>query len=419
MLVSFDVVSLFTKIPIQPTLNIIQNRLETDDSWRQNSNLELEDVMELTEICLKSTYFTWRGLYYKQIDGSPMGSPLSPIFADFFMQHLEKSVIPLNPSIKLWVRYVDDVFAKIKKGEQQNILIELNSFHHSIQFTLEEEMNNELAFLDVLIYRHPNGHLGHKVYRKPTHTDEYLKFHSYHHKSQKISVIDSLFNRALRICDKESLQDELDHVTQVLKNNGYPCGLIKSRLLICKTRLKSRSNHNSNRQKDLNPRLILPYIGSLSNRINRVVSKNCKFKTAFIPGRKIETYFTAHKDKRPKNNGGVIYEIQCDTCPQTYIGQTKRDVSTRFKEHLADIKHARTEKSAVAHHVWITGNGNHAIKQNAIKIVEKENRWYHRNFKEALWIQKKGDKVMNQDSGWKINPCWTSLLSPLLKNSTT
>lgn len=56
------------------------------------------------------------------------------------------------------------------------------------------------------------------------------------------------------------------------------------------------------------------------------------------------------KDKVPSTQKSGIYKIDCQDCSRIYIGQTKRSIETRFKEHLAHLKYGRTEKSAVAEH---------------------------------------------------------------------
>jgi hypothetical protein len=65
----------------------------------------------------------------------------------------------------------------------------INSLHPSIKFTFEvQEDDKTIPFLDVLFIIHDDGSLGHKVYRKPTHTDRYLHYNSFHHPSIKNSV---------------------------------------------------------------------------------------------------------------------------------------------------------------------------------------------------------------------------------------
>ena len=56
-LVSFDIVSLFTNVPIDESLTIVRNKLESDETLSERSPLSVKAIMELLEICLKSTYF--------------------------------------------------------------------------------------------------------------------------------------------------------------------------------------------------------------------------------------------------------------------------------------------------------------------------------------------------------------------------
>ena len=104
------------------------------------------------------------------------------------MENFEKKVIesyPLKP--KMWKRYVDDTNVLWPYGEQElNKFFEhLNSQSADIKFTMEVEKNGRIPFLDVLVYKKHDGSLGHKVFRKKTHTDSYLEVDSHHHPAQK------------------------------------------------------------------------------------------------------------------------------------------------------------------------------------------------------------------------------------------
>jgi len=70
---------------------------------------------------------------------------------------------------------------------------------------MEKEEDGHLPFLDTDIYRKPGGSLGHKVYRKPTHTNLYLHQNSHHHPANKQSVLASLIHRDKSLCDQDSL----------------------------------------------------------------------------------------------------------------------------------------------------------------------------------------------------------------------
>ena len=86
---------------------------------------------------------------------------------------------------------------------------------------MEVEENESIPFLDVLIYKRLDGSLGHKVFRKKTHTDSYLDADSYHHLEKKLGIINTLAIRSSRICDVEHLKEEQGNLVNVFKNIGY------------------------------------------------------------------------------------------------------------------------------------------------------------------------------------------------------
>lgn len=86
---------------------------------------------------------------------------------------------------------------------------------------MEIEANNQFPFLDVLIYKKPNGSLGHTIYQKKTHTNRYLNAQSHHHPAQINSVAKTLISRTKRLADKDHLKSELLKLTNVLISNGF------------------------------------------------------------------------------------------------------------------------------------------------------------------------------------------------------
>ena len=70
---------------------------------------------------------------------------------------------------KVWERFVDDVYSIVKHTQLETFFHHINNLHQNIKFTMEEESNGELAFLDTLLKRN-NGEISVLVYRKPTHT---------------------------------------------------------------------------------------------------------------------------------------------------------------------------------------------------------------------------------------------------------
>jgi hypothetical protein len=125
-------------------------------------------------------------------DGVAMVSPLSPVIASFFMEDFEEvrlSRVAFMPTCRF--HYMDDTFVIWPHGpkELKNFVNHLNNIHPNIQFTMETESNSHLPFLDIGIYRRPHGSLGHRVYRKPTHTNLFLNAEPHHHPTNKHSIL--------------------------------------------------------------------------------------------------------------------------------------------------------------------------------------------------------------------------------------
>ena len=83
-LVSFDVVSLFTAIPVDKASEYIKKELEQDATLSSRTNLDIDDITALLQFALSNNYFVFNDRIYKQVHGCAMGSPVSslwPIFA--------------------------------------------------------------------------------------------------------------------------------------------------------------------------------------------------------------------------------------------------------------------------------------------------------------------------------------------------
>ena len=100
----------------------------------------------------------------------------------------------------------------------------INSVDPAIRFTVEDKKEDgSISFLDTIVKPEADGTLFIIVYRKPTHTDQYLQWDSHHHLSAKFSVIQTLSHRASTVCSKpELLQQEKDHLRKALTKCKYP-----------------------------------------------------------------------------------------------------------------------------------------------------------------------------------------------------
>ena len=94
---SYDVSALFTSVQINPALNIIKDLLEKDTTLKERTVMEVRDIILLLEFCLKNTYFSFQDQFYEQGEGAAMGSPVSPIVANLYMEYLEQKALSTAP----------------------------------------------------------------------------------------------------------------------------------------------------------------------------------------------------------------------------------------------------------------------------------------------------------------------------------
>ena len=197
-LVSYDVTALFTSVPIPPALKIIEDKLNKDKDLQQRTSMSIRHIIKLLEFCLRSTYSVFQGQCYEQVEGAAMGSPLSPIVANIYMEHFETKAIETAPHPpSLWKRFVDDTFVILETEHKEEFFQHINAIEEKIQFTAETTRADvSMPFLDTLVPAKSDGSLSNSIYRKPTHTNQYLQWDSYHAIANKYSVINSLLHRA-------------------------------------------------------------------------------------------------------------------------------------------------------------------------------------------------------------------------------
>ena len=145
-------------------------------------------ISNLTHQVLTKNYFKFNDKLYKQIQGTAMGTRMAPNYAIIFMHYLETNFLSNYPKQpKIWLRFRDDIFMIWKEGkpELEKFLDAFNSYHPTIKFmhTIDE---NEIPFMDTVVYRSPTNRIHTRIFHKPTDQKHYLHYHSVHPKTKKI-----------------------------------------------------------------------------------------------------------------------------------------------------------------------------------------------------------------------------------------
>ena len=359
-MVSFDVASLFSNVPLDFTIRVILKKVYEDKVI--NTKLKKEQLKELLELCTKRLHFSFNGEMFQQSDGVAMGSPLGPVIANIFMSELENEIIPqLNDKMIVWLRYVDDTFTIINEGEIENVKAILNNFHESIKFTHEIEVERCLPFLDVQIERNVDGTFSTGVYRKQTDTNIYVHWKAHAPKIWKIGTLKGLLRRAFLISsDENRLKNEIDHLKHVfIKINQYPKKVVENTLKLVKEKVTKEKeevpqNEGSNISNQISvptenstppthPHIILPYKGykgeSLVKSFKKALSK--VLPESVVPrfifkGKKLSSFFPIKDKVEDKHASGIIYGFNVPSMEDNiyhYIGETKVRHETRIYQH--------------------------------------------------------------------------------------
>lgn len=395
VMVSFDVVSLFPNIPMDYAIKYLEEHLY-EKGIRGD---KLSTLINLTELCMYKNEFTFRDKIFKLNDGCAMGNPLSPYIANIFLSHFETefSKHPLFP--KIWLRYVDDVFAVVKRQKIRQVLQHINdSKYNSLKFTIETELNGQLPFLDLSITRKDNKIvLG--IYHKPTSTQRYIPSTSNHPIQHKRAAFNSLVFRLVNIpLSKENYLEEQKYIYEVAKTNGYDASMITKMIRKCKWTkfLKTSSTLTPLEEKPVKKRIVLPY--HPASKEIQFCLKKCGYETVYDSGLNLQKHLGSTKDPIPSLEKSGIYQVTCPSCNSLYIGQTRRRFSDRIKEHDRDCKKllSCSYTSAVAEHSHDTGHHFNVLDNT--KILKVVSNYHHMDAYESYFIYK-NDADINKDTG--------------------
>ena len=393
-LVSFDVVSLFTNVPLKETIDLIAEYIYKAPNALPFKKLIFKRMMLLAT----QGYFLYNDKLYQQIDGVIMGSPLGPTLANFFLAHIECKLLKNNNNDLIqpifYRRYVDDIFAVFRDNSYVPFLELLNSQHPRLKFTVEVACET-LTFLDVEI-KINDGNLQTWVFRKPTHTGLLLNFSAIAPRKWKFGLITCLLNRAKVICSNSFFDQEVRKLKTMFLNNGYPERFFQGAY----DRFLAKQIApilNSSIDPDSNPWFMLkiPYIGYSSKLFAKRISKlysetfGIDIKVVYTTC-KIQNYFQLKSRTQKPLCSNVVYKFTC-SCDMnlTYIGMTTRHLGKRVEEHL-DFKQ-KDDSSAILDHLRNCHECHKTNKQknlNNFEIIRTCRSEYETKIHEALLIRK-------------------------------
>ncbi|XP_062713958.1 uncharacterized protein LOC134290776 [Aedes albopictus] len=383
VLVSFDVVSLFTCIPRDIAIEAVRNNWSLIEKNTTIKNVDM--FVELINFNLSSSYFVHRGSFYRQKAGTAMGNPLSPALADLVMETLLDHVLgAIDIPIPFLKKFVDDLITALPIEKIEHVKNSLNGFNPHIQFTCEIEENNKLAYLDMLLIRTEQQTITTDWYKKPVASGRILNYFSFHPLTQKLNTATGFIGRVFRLSTCRSENEKKD-----LLNNNYPSALI-NRLV---NRFINRSTNVPNDSGNTNPEpktyRSLHHVDNLTPALAKVIKRN--FPSITLSFKCVKTnrlLFSKLKDKTPQlEQRNVIYRIPCIDCDASYIGLTTQQLKNRLSGHRslinrytelkssdpleANEREEEFKKTALMVHAI---ENDHRFDLSKTKIVEQDNR---------------------------------------------
>ena len=355
-LVSFDVKSLYTNVPLHETVKIV-----ADYVYSKNAVCTPPITKTIfTKLLLLVTQgnFIFNGEFYKQTDGLAMGGPLGPSLANFFLADLEKKKMfntgDIKSDPKLYLRYIDDIFALFDEYQSYcNFFKRINMLHSNLEFTVETATDT-LPFLDVSVKLQDDS-VDLCIYRKKTNTNVLMNFNAVAPTQWKVGLILCLLNRAWKICTSTELfSNEVIKIKQIFVENGYPVSFLNR---VCEKFHNNLYNTTDNSEvsdhEEPNIVLKLPFINKPSKvfakRMKNLILKKFNVKLIILyKSCKLSTFFSL-KDSTPLPLiSNAVYKFSClRDANITYIGETTRPMELRVEEHLSLSKN----KTAVGKHI--------------------------------------------------------------------
>ena len=308
--------------------------------------------------------------------------------------------------------------------------------------------DNKIAFLDTEVNVLEDGTVKFKIYRKPTHTDQYLNFTSNHHIKQKLGIVNTFNHRTTTIVSNEAdRKEEEERIKMNLRNCDFPEWALQ----------KKKKNNKEKVKEEKRPLVVIPYISKLSEKVAKIYRKygidTIHKPTSTIKNNLCKLKDSVHRLERP----GANYKISCKKhVKDNYIGETDRAMKFRGYEH-GFIEHSQlktnltlkkeieiTEEepqdglrrssrlqtkervdykkmdqgenilsldkqisSEVAEHM---ANSPHVKEDIECVILGYEENWWKRGVKEAIDI-KRYKPTMNKDAGrYHLPAIWNQVI---------
>jgi hypothetical protein len=203
-------------------------------------------------------------------------------------------------------------------------------------------------------------------------------------------------------------EKELRLIKNIAKFNGFSPKIVSDTLRKRKNKIDITKSTTLSSTSSVKQKFVkIPFHPLATKGLKKIFNK-LDFKICYDSKCNLRNVLGNPKDKIDVLDKSGIYEINCGECDKKYIGQTRRSILTRFKEHIAHARYLRPEKSSVAQHIL---DSDHHINKDNLKLVKAVSSNRELDGFESLFIHKSKGCLLNSDKG----PIPRSALYDLLK----
>jgi hypothetical protein len=221
--VTADIASLYTNIDTALGLHLVKEFL----AERNVPQDRIELLLALLTFVMQNSYLSFKDCVYHQIDGTAMGTSVAPIYANIVVYMLERPVVrEFGKDLRIYRRFLDDVFAFITRERAAEFQSRLNSLTPKLRFEFSSDPH-EAAFLDLVIYKGErfaqSSIFDLRVHQKKMNLYLYIPFRSFHTTAAKRAFIQTELMRYIRNSSSIEAYVELKQIFYSrLRDRGYP-----------------------------------------------------------------------------------------------------------------------------------------------------------------------------------------------------
>ena len=407
LLFSLDVVSLYPSVDNDAAIDTLRLYLEKEKNNIQLYQFSVSDIILLTKAIFEKNCFSWKRSYYQQHRGLAMGNRLAPILAILFMDRIENQAIYSDQalSLPLYYRYIDDCITPASSPDEAiKIQDKLNSQDPSIRFEIElPGEDGFLPFLNTKVKVNESGTVETGWHTKSANKGIMLNAKSHHPEQVKRAAIGNTIKTYSSICSTDALFEEAERkFERRARRNGYSNNYIK------KVQTTKRKLPKS--KVEPLPTFTIPFISrsfttdilraiQSSNLNVRIVERpQSSLKQLLVESRPYDKVCTDTSKCPICSNSNtpvrctqkdVVYQINCDLCGATYVGETGRPLVVRYQEHFRSTANpnAKSYKNMAFSKHYLDQHYGQKPKLS-VKILKRTKGSVEWKITEALFIQK-------------------------------